>query len=234
MAFIKKLKINNFKGIESLEVNMMGRHKCPVITLVGLNESGKTTILEAISHFLTNEGTISEEEDGKKSSDYLSLVPIAKKANFDGKISISAIVQLEQSDKDMIEKIFNDENLELKADNLPEEFEITRNYRFKDGKYTGLSNNWGLNLFCKTKRAKNFKEYERPDDDDGDLWLASVNAIQATLPTIAYFPTFLVEVPSRIYLEPYDGEHPSQRYYRDVLQDVLDSLGKALIYKSMS
>ena len=230
MAFIKKFKINNFKGIESLEVNMLGRHKCPVITLVGLNESGKTTILEAISHFLTNEGTISEGDDGKKSSDYLSLVPIAKKANFDGEISISATVQLEQADKDTIENIFGDKKLELDKDSLPEEFQITRNYCFKDGKYTRLNNTWGLNLYCKGKRAKKFKEYERPDDDseEEDLWLTSANAIESTLPTIAYFPTFLVEVPSRIYLEPYNGEHASQRYYREVLQDVLDSLGEGL------
>jgi len=230
MAFIKKFKIDNFKGIESLEVNMLGRHKCPVITLVGLNESGKTTILEAISHFLTNEGTISEGDEGNKSSNYLSLVPIAKKANFSGKISISATVQLEQADKEAVIKIFNDQKLELKDDSLPEEFEITRNYLFKDGQYIKLTNNWGLNLFCKNKRAQNFKEYQRPDDssDEKDLWLASVNAIKATLPTIAYFPTFLVDVPSRIYLEPYEGEHASQRYYRDVLQDVLDSLGDGL------
>jgi AAA15 family ATPase/GTPase len=119
MAYIKKFNISNFKGIEHLSVDMCGRHKTPVITLVGLNESGKTTILEAISHFLTNEGTISEGEDGKRTSDRLSLVPIANKANFTGKITIRGKSQLDKASP-------NNKNpailLSLIEDNIPSRF----------------------------------------------------------------------------------------------------------------
>ncbi len=98
MAYIKKFEIQNFKGIENLTINIAERHKTPVVTLVGLNESGKTTILEALSHFITRVATISKEKDVGNSESLLKLVPIAKKANFTGKISISTVIKLEQGD----------------------------------------------------------------------------------------------------------------------------------------
>ena len=43
-----KITINNFKGIKNIELNLENNR---IITLVGLNESGKTTIMEAIKFF---------------------------------------------------------------------------------------------------------------------------------------------------------------------------------------
>ncbi len=42
----------NFKGIESLRLDLRHNPNSKVYTFVGLNESGKTTILEAIKHFV--------------------------------------------------------------------------------------------------------------------------------------------------------------------------------------
>jgi AAA15 family ATPase/GTPase len=44
-----EFRFKNFKGIESMTLKLAG----PVTTLIGLNESGKTTILEAIFCFPT-------------------------------------------------------------------------------------------------------------------------------------------------------------------------------------
>lgn len=44
-------EIENFKGIRSLRLDLDSTPKSQVYTLVGLNESGKTTILEAIDYF---------------------------------------------------------------------------------------------------------------------------------------------------------------------------------------
>src|SRR5689334_15081667 len=58
-----KLIVRNFKGIQNLEFDLDGRKPASkVFTLVGLNESGKTTILEAMSFFYDN---IIEEEEVK-------------------------------------------------------------------------------------------------------------------------------------------------------------------------
>ena len=45
-----RFEIKNFKGVEHaiVDLNPAGAH---IATLIGLNESGKTTILEAISQF---------------------------------------------------------------------------------------------------------------------------------------------------------------------------------------
>src|SRR5690606_15107300 len=39
-----------------------------------------------------------------------------------------------------------------------------------------------------------------------------------------YFPTFLVEVPSKIYLVAHPAETPQNLFYRNIFQNVLDSL----------
>ncbi len=45
----KSFHIKNFKGISDQTINLNKRPAGRVVTLVGLNESGKTTVLEAIS-----------------------------------------------------------------------------------------------------------------------------------------------------------------------------------------
>ncbi len=44
-------EIKNFKGIRSLRLDLDAPPKGRIMTLVGLNECGKTTILEAIDYF---------------------------------------------------------------------------------------------------------------------------------------------------------------------------------------
>ncbi len=44
-------KFENFKGIESQRLDLSKNSESKVFTLVGLNESGKTTVLEAINYF---------------------------------------------------------------------------------------------------------------------------------------------------------------------------------------
>ena len=225
MAEIKKFYIKNFKGIEELSLNISTRHRCPAITLVGLNESGKTTILEALSNFVTKEETVSESAN---SEDNLSLVPIVKKANFTGNILVSAIVELTEEDKINIGKIFTEKKLVLDLSVLPDEFEIIKEITFKEGDFVKKTNRWSLELFCKTSRANKFSQYKRPEEGEDDLWLSTVNLIESELPTIAYFPTFLVDVPNKIYLRKIPNEDRTQRFYRGVLQDALDSLGEGL------
>ncbi len=50
----RSFKIKNFKGIKEATLNL-GTGEASIHTLVGLNESGKTTILEAINMFQPDE-----------------------------------------------------------------------------------------------------------------------------------------------------------------------------------
>ena len=52
MRFLS-FSIANFKGIKNLTLNLADAPALSIYTLVGLNESGKTTVLEAINMFQT-------------------------------------------------------------------------------------------------------------------------------------------------------------------------------------
>jgi AAA ATPase domain len=95
-------------------------------------------------------------------------------------------------------------------------------------------NIWDFRLTVKkrdsrSKESSKWKEYKRPTDkNQEDLWLQIANGAEQRLPRIAYFPTFLVDLPHRIYLKEHKDEKPVNRYYRYVFQDVLDSLDNGL------
>lgn len=59
MPKIQSFKIENFKGIDDVQIELENRAQCPVITLIGLNESGKTTILEGTSQFVSGDKSVS-------------------------------------------------------------------------------------------------------------------------------------------------------------------------------
>jgi AAA15 family ATPase/GTPase len=43
--------VKNFKGINSIQLDLNDKPRSRIVTLVALNESGKTTILEALNFF---------------------------------------------------------------------------------------------------------------------------------------------------------------------------------------
>ncbi len=231
MAHITKFKISNFRGIESATISLAERIHTPIVTLIGLNESGKTTILEALSHFSTGDPIVSKIfEEKSEQGEALTLVPISKKANFTGAVAITATVTLQDADIRHFQSIASDE-FDVQLDDAPlrEPFEVKKVYTFKDGNFTSSEarNIWTISIKTKTPKAKKFTNEVRKRDEtslNSRIW----QELLKRLPSISYFPTFLVSLPARIYLCPHEGELDTNRYYRSVLQDVLDSLGEGL------
>lgn len=136
MARILSLTLKNFKGAENVRLDLGERNRSPVITLVGLNESGKTTILEGMSFFVTGDNAVASMFDNKTSSRSLSsLIPIHNKAAFTGDVEISALVQIEQQDLNTASKIAKDNGYEILLVNFPTEITITRGYKFQDSAF---------------------------------------------------------------------------------------------------
>ena len=82
-------KIKNFKGIDEITIDLDKIPHLDIYTLVGLNESGKTTILEAINFFGYKQETLDPLELPRYSIDDVhDLIPISKRDNFNGQISI--------------------------------------------------------------------------------------------------------------------------------------------------
>lgn len=84
--------IENYKGIQELTINLDMKPDSKVYTFVGLNESGKTTILDAIN--IVNDGYPHGEEH--------SLIPKSQKASFTGSVSVEAVIELDDTDNQMI------------------------------------------------------------------------------------------------------------------------------------
>ena len=236
MAKLLDFTITNFKGIESLTIDLNKRNKAPVLTLVGLNESGKTTILEALSHFVSVDNLVSNIFTGiHAKSDPSSLIPIHKRGNFTGSISISATFAWDEQDKAGVVELFSDANLDLSTDSLGATFIVKRNYQFKDSLLVDNRNFWTINLSFRPRPMRKtrgkpipYKEYERPKDQKDDLWLKCVGLLGQRVPKIVYFPTFLVDIPTQIYLKPLPDETPVNTYYRTIIQEILSSIDPTL------
>lgn len=234
MALLKKVILTNFKGATNVTIDLGVKVDCPVTTLIGLNESGKTTILEGLSHFISGDTDVSSLFEVPTSNENLvSLIPIHRKAAFTGDVRIRADVEIEASDQEAMIKAASDIGFSIATDTLPKVCTVTRVYVFEDSVWKSTRNQWDLKFKATNKRKTSAtvireKEFKGPSLNSPDVWRSVIGALSSRLPRISYFPTFLVGLPKRIYLKTYADESAVNRYYRTVLQDVLDSLGENL------
>ena len=200
------------------------------MTLIGLNESGKTTILEALSYFVSGDNAVSSLFKGTAPASIDSLIPIHKKAAFTGEVRINATVSFSAADKAAVVSMASTNNIDVDPGTLPDEAIVSRSYVFKDSVLSKSWNYFRITFSAKLKTARRFKLINSGNKDFGelDLWGMAMDVLQETLPRVAYFPTFLVDLPKKIYLREHEKEEPVNRYYRLVLQDVLDSLDEGL------
>lgn len=231
MPRITSFQVKNFKGAEDVTIDLETRSSSPVLTLIGLNESGKSTLLEAISHFVTGDKSIANLFEGAYAeTSALSLIPLHRKAAFTGEITVAGTIQLEEPDIVNLSGIAKDFKVILDIESLRRPFQVIRTFKFQDSALEKSVNIWGLSLKVRKGKAGAYKDYVRPKEgpDAPDLWLKCTQLIQSQLEQVAYFPTFLVDMPARIYLKEHEGETAVNRHYRYVLQDILDSLGEGL------
>lgn len=210
-----KFIIKNYKGIKDLTVDLEKEPKSKVLTLVGLNESGKTSILEAITLFKKD---IPDEECHK-------LIPKEKKLNFNGSVSIKAFLKLDHQD----EKAIRDFAKSIGIHSLDgvKRIEIEKVKVFKNSVFVIEESDpiWELEL----KGIKEDSKKKRSIKSDSVEWIKITDFIENNLiPPIIYYPDFLFSFPARIYLEKYPPETGEQGTYREVISDILDSIGGGL------
>jgi energy-coupling factor transporter ATP-binding protein EcfA2 len=231
-----KFRIRNFKGIQDLEFNMDA--KCPVskvLTLVGLNESGKTTILEALSFFYEN---IKKEKHLTITrsifEDIHDLIPKSKKGFFNDDIVVDAWVELDVADKEDIQNFMLPHGFVVS--NIAMQITMSVIVEFKDSTFKKKRRTWSSE-FVSGGRSQSGKKGPRPNkslfDEYNELWIKLVNhTADVLLPAIIYYPNFLFDFPDQIFLEERDNESKEQIFYRKVLQDILSSIDKDLSLKT--
>ena len=209
----------NFKGIEDITLNLDKSPNANIYTLVGLNESGKTTILEAINFFNpSDEGSSALDLPGATIKDYNSLIPISRRDNFNDEITIQVTLKLDVDDLQKINK-FTAANTKFSKVKKVDTLKYYRNYKFKDSKFTELDSRWS-GFVGRLKTGKNRKYI--PIRDDSNVELA--HFCRGLIPNILYFPNFLFDFPSKIVLETKEEQIPKEKYYIELIQDILYSL----------
>lgn len=220
------IEIENFKGIQHIKFDFERNINNNIITLIGLNESGKTTILEAINCFEYNEeNTKSLSIEQAFIKDKFDMIPIKKRANFNGNISIKLSFSLDEEDNKIIrDKIKKD--LEINIQNVINKIEVEQRYTFEDSKYKNTNFLWsGADFkYYKSSKSKKLTELESGSIE----WKKAIGIIKELMPSILYFPTFVFDFPNRIYLEEEKKEDEKNTFFKNVMQDILAGLDNPL------
>ena len=223
MRFIS-FAIKNFRGVNAAKIDLVPSG-AGIFTLIGLNESGKTTILEAIGSFQlrgTDEKSLYQAKTLK--IDPSIYVPKDEKATFSGDITVKAVVEFEGADKDTCVKHAELKGLVTFDRDIPERFTIERGYRFKNGDFVEVVHYWSLPLKAKSKGGRKFSDVVQ----GSDAYSAFYTMIVVLLPEIVYFPTFLFEQPEKIILNPLPDEKPADRVYRKIIETIAASLERPI------
>ena len=218
MKYIKFI-IKNFKGIKEVEIDLTKYPNGKIFPLVGLNEAGKTTILEAINFF---QDEVEEERAHE-------LIHKRDRGFFSDDISIEAVLEFSQEDKQDMSIFLSEKNLAFEnIDAIPTYISIIKSYHYQDGSYQTKNDDLWSFLPCdiKVRKAQGSK-YRDLYDHHNDEWNELLNMIETRLPKILYFENFIFKFPERIYLEEipnpsYSGEEKIiQDRYRNVIDDIL-------------
>lgn len=223
MKFIE-FKIKNFKGIEDVTINLDKSPDANIYTLVGLNESGKTSILEAINLFNPNEKGLSALDiPGGAIKDYNLLIPISQRDNFNGIISLEVNVKLEKDDIEAI-NTFVENNTEFKKIKPTEIITYYRYYYFQNSKFQRIDRRWsGFSGNLKDSTDEQYINIKGDNYEASNIALA--NFCRNLIPSILYFPNFLFDFPAKIYLETKEEATAKESFYIELIQDILYSLG---------
>ena len=108
---------------------------------------------------------------------------------------------------------------------LANTFTFAKELIFKNSRYEGTQNSWGIpftGIPLRGKRVQSLYKYDKKK------WHELIAIFNRRLPSILYFPTFLFDFPQRIYVNEDPNESLTNAFYRSIVQDILDSLGNDL------
>ncbi|MCX2454304.1 AAA family ATPase [Pedobacter sp. PLR] len=218
----KQFIIKNFKGIEDMTFDLDKSPNANIYTLVGLNESGKTTILEAMNLFsIGNVGLKALKIPGSSVSDYDELIPISKRDNFNGIIKIDVTLTLENEDTAELNKYLF-KNTEFKNIKPTKTLSFHKAFHYKDSKYINSKLTWSGLSVCKKSNSKKYTALGDKYHPETNLSLSGI--CLKLIPNILYFPNFLFDFPAQIALETKEKSTPKDLFYISLVQDILNSL----------
>lgn len=204
-----KFLFENFKGIKRLFIDLSARPNNRIYTFVGLNESGKTTILEAINTVMIGYSKIAPHK----------LIPKHLKANFSDTISVITSIEVDNDDNQRILEKFKELGY---SDYKPiTEFSIQATCSFENSKLKKTISYWGFSPQVKKPKSRNYNELDAGNPD----WHTVVNYIKDSLmPRIVYYEHFLFDFPDRIYLNGKKETGDNNKPYKDIFEDIVQEI----------
>jgi len=217
----KSFEIVNFKGVDNVVVDLSNNR---IITLVGLNESGKTTIMEAINLF---HKLIKGMEPDEKILNKIR----PKGAAFTGEISIAGKLIFEDEDKKEIAKYWKDELNKRNNLEFPEEWSYTFRFEFNLNAFQRMRRNPIFNVsYTSSSGSKQILSKK-----NFTAWQELVKFISKNIvPEVLYYEDFIFDIPDEIFfpktIDPSeitvpvtqnDPNEKQQAIWRLVLDDVI-------------
>jgi predicted ATPase/5S rRNA maturation endonuclease (ribonuclease M5) len=230
----KRFNIVNYKGIKDLTFDLYNKVDTKIYTLVGLNESGKTTLLESLAYWYE---TAQEDENALHELNIVDkrfLIPRSDQFDFNDSISLAAEIEIESSDWIKLNSILIDYGYVVIKSRSKAIISYSVSHDFISSELSRENPRRELGTYIIVKKLKGYKEYQISPDLGKSLWHAFSSWIKRSMPKIIYYPNFLFDFPEKIYIDRRDDDSKIQNFYYRFLQDLLDSIGDGLtIEKTM-
>ena len=221
----KSFEITNFKGIKSAKIDIPGDDVTSV-ALIGLNESGKTTILQAIYSFSPDDDSkVLFEKDKKPTKPDIEIIPRDKISSFTGSVTVKAILSIDDEDKKEIVKYLKEKDIIVDQESFPATIYVTNVNKYVGGDHSSYESLWFIEISVKSGQQRKFRTWTTSE------WPHIYRAFKARVPDIAYFPTFVFDLPDKIYLTGRTND-ARNAFYRKIFQDILDYQGSGLTIDS--
>lgn len=184
-----EFEIINFKGIDSIKLNIKNNR---IITLVGLNESGKTTIMEAIKAFyeITRYRNLTDSEKN-------AFRP--KGIDFTGDIVLKSIIEYETEDYSRLNEYVKSLKLPYLVSIPKHSLEYTNKFHYE------------LHNFVKHERLVTFPVKASIKNENGkysqvvlydydkEIWNKLLKFVtEELIPEVIYYEDFIFHIPEEI------------------------------------
>lgn len=183
----KQFRIKNFKGISEVTIDLSENR---IVTLVGLNESGKTTIMEAMQFFHK------AMKGGERTAYQLNQIR-PKGHAFTGDIEIEADLFLENEDVVKLRKCWKELGHTKTDLVIANDFTYKFKFSFHMNNHSGTVKEpkWTIKIHGSNKSVS---------ENDLKALLGCVK--KELLPEILYYSDFVFEIPEEVYFDMSEEE----------------------------
>ncbi|MGN6317584.1 AAA family ATPase [Trinickia sp.] len=232
-----KFRIRNFRGIEDLAIDLGRNPQASVFTIVGLNESGKTTVLEGISQMGRSPmNLLAPDPSRRRITQFDSFIPVSERYNFNGTTVFSTVLKFSDSDRQGMRKFLLEKLGVIPVNGFGETLTINRRIHYKNSNFEKEEITWNIDPAIRKPKGRKIGVLSTMLGQES--WLNFINYIEEKmLPPILYFRSEAFDFPGKIIIwaKPIEDRDESNSrtksingFYREVVEDILRAIDPTL------